>query len=312
MKILLLALAFTTLVYAQNEINKFQYDEDPMLYFPHNEGDVWEYYDVDEFIIDTVRATLQRDSIDTTGNVYVSINYFAIRLGIPIYTDYYKIDTLYNVWRGLIGYNFLLYRLDATLGDQWVALAYGDSGYQSFDIMRVKVEEEGSIFGVPTNFKTYLNFYAEDSTDTIGILTNSAYTLARGFGMVFYSTGFTTYHLRGCIINGIKYGTVTSLKDFSENNPNEFKLQQNYPNPFNPNTTISFNVPTRENISLIVYDIMGKEVIKLIENKSHSPGEYREIWNGKNSYNEYVSSGIYFYRLLSGEKVITRSMILMK
>lgn len=303
MKILLLALAVTTLVYAQNEINKFQYDEDPMLYFPHNEGDVWEYYDVDEFIVDTIRATLQRDSIDTTGNVYVSIKYFSLRLGIPTYTDYYKIDTSFQAWRG---YDFLIYKFDAHLGDQWVAYTYGGNGNQNYDIMRVKAEEEGSIFGIPTNFKRYLNFYAQDSTDTIGILTNSAYTLARGFGMVSYSSGHTKYYLRGCIINGIKYGTVTSLKDLSENNPNEFKLHQNYPNPFNPATKIEYEVGEYSNVNLKVYDLLGSEVAVLVNEEKH-PGKYSETFNGNN-----LVSGVYFYKLTIGGNTQIRKMILLR
>lgn len=308
MKIIVLVLTFTTVVYAQIETNKLNTNEDPMLYFPHNEGDVWEYYDIDDFIVDTIRATMRLDSTDLSGNIYVAIKYVSLRLGTYMYTDFYKLDTSNNVWRG---YVFLQYKLDARFGDQWVAFTYGSGGNQSYEIMRVVKEDEGSIFGITTKFKSYLNYYSIDSTDTIGLSRFGA-TLAKGFGMVTYSTGFTSYFLRGCIINGIRYGTVTSIIDLSENNPNEFILNQNFPNPFNLSTTISYKVNKLQSISLIVYDLWGREVIKLIDNEPHASGDYKKNWDCKNSRNEIVVSGIYFYRLIGEKNAKTHSMVLIK
>jgi hypothetical protein len=302
MKTLIIILTLTVTLFCQNEINKKNIDEDPMLYFPHNDGDVWEYYDVDEFIVDTIRATSHIDSIDFAGNIYVSIKHISLRLGIYMHTDYYKIDTLNNVWGG---YNVLSYKLYANLGDQWVAYTYGDSGEYGYEIIRVVEEEEGSIFGIQTNFKTYLNFYSTDSTDTIG-MSRSATTLAKGFGKVFSNNGFITHYIRGSIINGTKYGTVTSVKDLSENTPKEFNLYQNYPNPFNPATTIEYEVGEYSNVNLKVYDLLGSEVAVLVNEEKH-PGKYSETFNGNN-----LVSGVYFYKLTIGGNTQIRKMILLR
>jgi hypothetical protein len=69
----------------------------------------------------------------------------------------YRIDSSFNVW---LGDNFLLYKLNANQGDQWVAFAYGDSGEYGYEIMRLKLVEEGSQFGVPTTYKQYHNYWS--------------------------------------------------------------------------------------------------------------------------------------------------------
>jgi hypothetical protein len=137
-------------------------------------------------------------------------------------------------------------------------------------------------------------------------MSRSATTLAKGFGKVFYNDGFTTHYIRGCIINGIKYGTVTSVKDLSENTPKEFNLYQNYPNPFNPATVISYSVAENSFISLNVYDVLGNEIIELVS-EVKEPGTYSVSFDAS-----ALSSGIYFYRLKANGYSVTKKMILAK
>ena len=88
--------------------------------------------------------------------------------------------------------------------------------------------------------------------------------------------------------------------------PNEFILRQNYPNPFNPQTKISFSVPKESFITLKIYDLLGREVATLVQDKKQQ-GEYSVTWNADN-----VPSGVYFYKLLAGDFIQTKKMILMK
>ncbi|MFI5143991.1 MAG: T9SS type A sorting domain-containing protein [Ignavibacteria bacterium] len=88
--------------------------------------------------------------------------------------------------------------------------------------------------------------------------------------------------------------------------PKSFNLMQNYPNPFNPNTVIKYQVPEETYVKLIVYDILGKEIMEL-QNGLESEGYYTVEFNGDN-----LSSGIYFYTLLAGNFKQTRSMLLIK
>jgi len=98
--------------------------------------------------------------------------------------------------------------------------------------------------------------------------------------------------------------SVTSINDETKNY--EFKLSQNYPNPFNPTTTINFSIPKQTDVSLKVYDVLGKEVAELV-NKEMSTGSYKVDFDASN-----ISSGIYFYKITAGSFVQSRKMILIK
>ena len=88
--------------------------------------------------------------------------------------------------------------------------------------------------------------------------------------------------------------------------PQNFTLYQNHPNPFNPVTTIEYSLPNSGDVSLIVYNLIGQEVIRLV-NDNQQPGNYQVIWDASN-----IASGIYFYRLQAGDFVQTRKMVLLK
>ncbi len=93
--------------------------------------------------------------------------------------------------------------------------------------------------------------------------------------------------------------------------PKEFELSQNYPNPFNPSTTISFGLPVNSHTTLKVYDLLGREVVTLFEGELNE-GHHSIIWNGENNYGMKVGSGTYIYRIVTGEKIFTRKMMLLK
>ncbi|MCB9250632.1 MAG: T9SS type A sorting domain-containing protein [Ignavibacteriales bacterium] len=89
--------------------------------------------------------------------------------------------------------------------------------------------------------------------------------------------------------------------------PSKFFVDQNYPNPFNPTTTISFGLPEQSVVDLRIYDILGREVASIINNKSLKAGSYNYNFNASN-----FASGTYIYRLTSGNNVITKKMLLLK
>jgi hypothetical protein len=99
------------------------------------------------------------------------------------------------------------------------------------------------------------------------------------------------------------------------NIPKVFSLSQNYPNPFNPSTTISFDIPgtigTKQRVSLIVYDIRGRLVRRLIDSDLE-PGSHKIHWDGHDDRGRSVSSGVYLYRLESGDFISTRKMIVVR
>ncbi|MCB1060090.1 MAG: T9SS type A sorting domain-containing protein [Calditrichaeota bacterium] len=85
-----------------------------------------------------------------------------------------------------------------------------------------------------------------------------------------------------------------------------FALHENYPNPFNPSTTIAFNLPEAVRVKLVVYDVIGKEVARLLDGESGA-GLHTVVFDGR-----ALPSGVYFYRLEAGALVDTRKMVLMK
>ncbi|MFN3345717.1 MAG: T9SS type A sorting domain-containing protein, partial [Chloroherpetonaceae bacterium] len=105
-------------------------------------------------------------------------------------------------------------------------------------------------------------------------------------------------------------GQVATLQTLSLtirfNTARAFELAQNYPNPFNPTTTIRYQIPTAQTVSLKVYDVLGKEVATLVNGRQEA-GSYSVPFNASR-----LSSGMYFYRLQAGEYVETRKMMLVK
>lgn len=90
-----------------------------------------------------------------------------------------------------------------------------------------------------------------------------------------------------------------------------FRLYQNYPNPFNPTTTIEYHLPTAAPVKLAVYDMTGREIITLV-NERQLPGEYAVQWDGINHSGQSASSGVYFARLEAGRFSAARKMILLR
>jgi outer membrane protein assembly factor BamB len=100
--------------------------------------------------------------------------------------------------------------------------------------------------------------------------------------------------------------TTTSIRQISSTIPDKFELKQNYPNPFNPTTLINIQIQQSCEVRLVVYDILGKEVAVLV-NQKLKPGNYNVSWNA-----EKFSSGVYFYRLVAGNYIDTKKMIILK
>lgn len=88
-------------------------------------------------------------------------------------------------------------------------------------------------------------------------------------------------------------------------------LHQNIPNPFNPSTTINYYVPEYSMVTLGVFDVSGRLVVKLV-NEFQECGEHSAVWSGTDTYGNPVNSGIYMYRLRSGKEALSRKMILIQ
>lgn len=125
-----------------------------------------------------------------------------------------------------------------------------------------------------------------------------------------YSDGYSRNHAQDsamAIIVLDKVFTPVSVRQSSSVTPEEFFLMQNYPNPFNPSTTIEFGIKEESPVELKVYDMLGREVITLIDGKVMTSGSYKASFDASR-----LSSGTYIYRLKTAENVLSRKMTLIK
>jgi hypothetical protein len=110
----------------------------------------------------------------------------------------------------------------------------------------------------------------------------------------------------GTILRTTNGGITFIGKENNIPNPQEFILSQNYPNPFNPLTTINYSIPKQSNVTIKVYNILGKEILTLV-NENKPQGNYSVEFNANN-----LSSGVYFYMMKTNEFIQTKKMVLLK
>jgi len=101
-------------------------------------------------------------------------------------------------------------------------------------------------------------------------------------------------------------GHLTNVESIAALMPNDFKLYQNYPNPFNPLTKIKFDLKNRSQVELSIFDMLGREITKLVDSEFES-GSHEVTFNAKE-----LASGIYFYKILVGNKQEVKKLILSK
>lgn len=125
-----------------------------------------------------------------------------------------------------------------------------------------------------------------------------------------YMVSPTEAYITGQYSQVFGYKDIISGTELTYNNsvPTDHYLEQNYPNPFNPTTTIKFGIPRQGLVSLKVYDMSGREVANLIDNKQMNAGQVSKQFNGSS-----LSSGVYFYSLVvNGQMIATKKMVLVK
>lgn len=141
--------------------------------------------------------------------------------------------------------------------------------------------------------------------DTI-TLSSSVEKLVQGIG--FYKDEWEGGEmvLTGAIIDGKQYGTIVNVDEQKTQQLSEYYISQNYPNPFNGQTVINYYVPKTSAVKIIVYDILGRIVAKLVDDIK-PPGKYESRFNAND-----LSSGIYVYRITANNYSQTKKMLLLK
>ena len=280
--------------------------QDSTDYFPMHVGDFWRYKG-DEQIWSA------RQDVDTTrinGKEYFVLRWYPLYQGIvaDAVDDTVRVDTSGNVFFLNGTKEQLLYKFDSMVNDTWeyhYVFASGDTAthvvklaavLDSFQIL------EGPLKG---SYRNVFVFY-DDQPGAYDAWTYSYF--APGFGLIFKQWQLDQRIMYGAVLNGKLYGdtSTTDIKLTNAPIPTNFKLQQNYPNPFNPSTTIEYDLPERAFVDLSVYDILGRKVKTLVRGLREA-GTYQSHLEGGD-----LPSGIYFYRLTAGRRVLVGKAVLAK
>ncbi|NUN69991.1 MAG: T9SS type A sorting domain-containing protein [Bacteroidetes bacterium] len=275
---------FLTTLYAQ--------EPHPLEFFPHHQGDIFDYYVKDPFCQpcspDSFQNVITKDSLGSNGIYFLQSTRFGK----------WTVDTVtYDVYNGPT-LALLKFRLNADSGDSWTVYRFENGGS-----MRAKISKVFKSTYLGQNVTIKVIEYTDSAS---GLFINSLW-LASKFGVIAEygdPPGQPNYYLRGAIINGATYGIVTSVNQHMEIPVNDFNLDQNFPNPFNPHTKISWRSNKNGFVSLKIFDIVGREMKSLVSEYRHS-GYHELTFDGTN-----LASGIYIYSLTINGNTKTKKMLL--
>lgn len=128
-------------------------------------------------------------------------------------------------------------------------------------------------------------------------------------GQYFYAVTAADVHWNESDFSEV-VGVTVNIQD-EVDIPVAYALRQNYPNPFNPLTTVRYDLPERANVTVTIYDILGRKVRTLVQGLEE-PGFKSAIWDGTNDTGEPVSTGLYYYQIKAVDFTQTRKMIMLK
>jgi hypothetical protein len=207
----------------------------------------------------------------------------------------YPIENLNNI-------NISVYRINNQPGQYHVSGTVYKYANNSFTIdnaiIYAKSGNDFKNFGISVNPGTY----------SVNYLSPGTYTLT--CYRIGYNSAGTTVNITSSNLESVDFHLTNYLIGIDPGDPlvpEAYSLSQNYPNPFNPVTRINYEIPKNSVVELTVYDILGREVAKLINNEFKKPGRYSVEFDGAN-----LASGIYFYRIEAGDFIDSKKMVLIK
>ncbi len=267
---------------------------DTTLFYPLQEGNYWEYYGggVQKKVTvlgDTTISGKQYymlETVDFSEPELSSIKYRRLENNTYVYDLHGDSEILF-------------YDFSKTDSSSWAI--YDNYSFRGF------VKEEiywSDVFQENLLRKEFENQYTDENGNPIYI-EREWEQVSRGVGETLIGSWGGYIKLVGAVIDGTQYGKITSIAD-NKNSIFTYHLEQNYPNPFNPTTNITYSIPQSGQVQLRVYDVLGNKITTLV-NEQKPVGTYEVEFNANN-----LSSGIYFYKIVSGNYTNIKKMILLR
>ncbi len=242
----------------------------PFSFYPYHAGDIRQYHSI--FTGDLI-YTIYTDSVvyRSTKDVFIYNRVVSTTTGPSIY----RIDSMGNVYNMNYQPNYIRYKLYADSGDSWQE---GTMDSVRPIMATVTYTDSVNIFGKTVAEKAFRIWWYQN--DTSQVFSLGIDYLAEGFGLIGEQVEPSDqYALTGAIIDGVHYGTITSVNRQSVTIPNQIVLFQNYPNPFNPSTLIKYQIPMTGFITLKVYDLLGRCVENNICRHANCRNTYRKVYS---------------------------------
>jgi hypothetical protein len=266
---------------------------------------------------------------EETGNIYV-VDSSQIQTGGFYTLPHVPMDSLFIMAYPNDELDFVPTYYPSTIDWQQASLVYPAGNLSNIDITVYRINNQsaqyhvsGAVYKYANNSYTIDNaiIYGKSGNDfkNFGISVNSGsysvnnlspgtYTLT--CFRIGYNSASTTVNITSSNLETVNFHLTNYLIGVNPPDPNVpevFSLSQNYPNPFNPFTRINYEIPKNSVVKLAVYDILGREVVKLVNNELKVPGRYSVEFDGAN-----LASGIYFYRIEAGAFTDSKKMVLIK
>lgn len=262
----------------------------PLDFFPYHVGDIRQYIEIPSGQFYSIEIT-RIDTIDLyTHLIYYNNNEIATT---KVLSDSAIVLVDPSMW---IPY----YKLCYPVGSFWIR----DTTTSWWVYFRSQFISE--VFNENRETREYYIYeYTTEPGDTNAMPVSVDY-LVRGIGQYRNTWEGGEIILNGCIINGVQYGTIISVEDENQNSPFSQYILNNFPNPFNGQTTIHYYLPVSTVITLIVYDILGREIEKIIEGEEIAGHHYR-AWQPNSE-----SSGLYFVVMRTSDTQLIHKVLFLK
>jgi len=273
-------------------------------YFPLQIGNEWVYYFAESGVTDTIPST-SFFVFDTVS--FDRKKYFVYSKDLN-YPEYYRPDSLANIFRYIDGNEILWFDFTKAVGDSY-----------QIDLPSLRLHYHVQVLGRNEIVENHAGRF-ENCTS---LFFDDPYQVDDAFELWFAKdVGIVKRVLPHAIIeqlysakvNGKIYPDTVALVKSKANDvyPGQIFLFQNYPNPFNENTTIQYSLfSDLKNVQLKIYNLYGEEVITLVD-EMQVKGNHEVNWSGLNNDGMPVATGIYFYKLQVGHFLLVRKLVVLR